>query len=218
MAEPEVRPPVLDVPIDKLAPAKWNYKTDGTPEQIEQLGRSIQEDASAGVMAVRELDGNGTLEVIDGNHRLYALRELGWSTVRVENFGGISLAKAVTIARRRNYQWFEDDPLKLGSLLKNVVVPEIPIAELAEYMPETREEIEHMIETVEFPWDKLGDEGGRKDKGDVYEIKIVVTPEIKEKWEEWRQRCTELLGYDSDMKCLELAVAEALNVPVESLQ
>jgi len=53
--------------IDNLVKAEWNYKTDGTEEQINKLIKSIKYDDSAGILAVRKL--NDKYEVIDGNHR-----------------------------------------------------------------------------------------------------------------------------------------------------
>ena len=63
---------------------------------------SIEEDKSVGVLAVREIDGK--FEVIDGNHRLEALIRMKWKKVPCENFGQITKAKAITIARRRNHK------------------------------------------------------------------------------------------------------------------
>ena len=103
-----------------LVKADWNYKTDGTEEQIEKLMASIGVDKSVGVLAVREKGKK--FEVIDGNHRLEAIKRLGWKKVPCENFGDISKAKAITIARRRNHKWFEDDVLAYAKLFKEDVL------------------------------------------------------------------------------------------------
>ena len=42
--------------IDNLVKAEWNYKTDGTEEQINKLIKSIKYDDSAGILAVRKLN------------------------------------------------------------------------------------------------------------------------------------------------------------------
>ena len=46
---------LVDIELKNLFKAKWNYKTDGTEEQIEKLCNSIKEDKSVGVLAVREI-------------------------------------------------------------------------------------------------------------------------------------------------------------------
>lgn len=149
----KIKPKVQAVTPDKVIKAEWNYKTEGTEADIEKLMLSIKEDESAGVLAVRELD-NGLLEVMDGNHRLEAIKRLGWPKIAVENFGKISLAKAVTIARRRNHSWFEDDLFKLGNLYKDVVVPELGIENLALIMPDTLEDINNLVNLGSFDWEK----------------------------------------------------------------
>ena len=54
---------VIKLPIEKLIKAEWNYKTDGTDDQIQKLMNSIEFDKSAGVLAVRKL--RDKYEVID---------------------------------------------------------------------------------------------------------------------------------------------------------
>ena len=75
---------VIKLPIEQLVKAEWNYKTDGTDEQIQKLMNSIEYDKSAGILAVRKI--RDKYEVIDGNHRLEALRRLNYKEVQVENF------------------------------------------------------------------------------------------------------------------------------------
>ena len=56
---------LMTVSIDELIKAKWNYKTDGSEEQIQKLMNSIEYDKSAGVLAVRKV--NDKYEVITQN-------------------------------------------------------------------------------------------------------------------------------------------------------
>ena len=148
---------IIELPVAQLVKADWNYKTDASPEQIEKLAASIRWDESAGVLAVREL-GKNKYEVIDGNHRLEAVRVLKWETVPCENFGEISLARAVVVARRRNYQWFEDNILSLSKLMTDIVFPEIPIADLVTFMPDTAESLEALgkLTSDPFVWNTDG--------------------------------------------------------------
>jgi len=147
-----VKPKVVTVSIEQLSKADWNYKTDGTPEQIQKLAESIRRDQSAGVPAVREISSD-QYEVIDGNHRLDALNLLHWSKVSVENFGPISQAEAVVIARRRNYQWFQDDVLKLSTLFRDVVLPEFPLEVLETFMPDSPEMLQSLARlSADFDW------------------------------------------------------------------
>ena len=114
---------VEKIAINKLIKADWNYKTDGTEEQITKLMNSIEYDNSAGVLAVRKV--RNKYEVIDGNHRLEALQRLKWKEVQVENFGDLPKSKAIILSRRRNHVWFDDDLVSFGTLLKEDVIPDI---------------------------------------------------------------------------------------------
>jgi len=204
----------IRVPIEQLVPAAWNYKSEGTPEQIEKLKKSIARDKSAGVPAVREVSGK--YEVIDGNHRLTALREMGVSEVVVEDFGKLSKADAILVARRRNHAWFTDDMLKLGELLKTEVLTNYSPGELAEFMPDTEREIAELAALSSYNW--KGKEGsGNGSPREGYEILRLELPEsLMRLWLEWKQRVAQEAGDPdvSDVKVLEYALAEALALPL----
>lgn len=136
-----------EIDINDVINADWNYKLDGEEEQIAKLKKSIERDGSAGVLAVRELE-DGKYEAIDGNHRLRALRELGLKVIRAESFGDLSIQEAVTVAVRRNYEWFEADDSKLSNILSDIVAPEIDVDELAEFMPYDEDELSALMADV----------------------------------------------------------------------
>jgi hypothetical protein len=205
---------LVEIDIKDLSKAEWNYKSDGTEEQIEKLCNSIKEDKSAGVVAVRELDGK--FEVIDGNHRLTALKKLKWEKVPCENFGDISKAKAITIARRRNHKWFEDDILAYAEIFKNDVLKEFTIDQLQTYMPDTKEEMENLENLLDFDWNQFKNNGEFEDE-ELRTVKFVVNKDVFESWLNWKEKCEMLLGYESEAKCFEFAIIEALNIPEESL-
>lgn len=116
-------PKLVDVALLREAP--WNYKEAGSEDQMESLRASIRRDGSAGVLAIRHLP-DGTLEVIDGNHRLRGLKKLGVTRVWCEDFGTITQGQAVLLSHRRNSQWFADDLDRLLPLLKTEVLPLFP--------------------------------------------------------------------------------------------
>lgn len=208
---------IVEIPIESLIKADWNYKSEGTPEQIQTLSESIKFDGSAGVLAVRELDGK--FEVIDGNHRLDAVKLAGWNKVPCENFGNISIAKAIIIARRRNHKWFEDDTLKFAELFRDKVLPEISIDEMVPFMPDTKEELESLSKLLNFDWNQFEKKAAESPQGEFeYEIKLKVSKETHELWQKWVGKAKEQLGYDNPSKAFEFAIVEVMNIPDESLK
>ena len=194
--------------IDNLVKAGWNYKTDGTEEQINKLIKSIKYDDSAGVIAVRKL--NDKYEVIDGNHRLEALQRIGWQQIQVENFGDISKAKAIIIARRRNHVWFDDDLKAFSDLIKNDVLPEIDTDTLKEILPDTPDEIDNLVNFGNFDWEEPT-EKEPKDNDGKKTIVVKVDESVYQMWQDWVKWCAEQTDYKSEPDAFEYLIIEAKN-------
>ena len=194
--------------IDNLVKAGWNYKTDGTEEQINKLIKSIKYDDSAGVIAVRKL--NDKYEVIDGNHRLEALQRIGWQQIQVENFGDISKAKAIIIARRRNHVWFDDDLKAFSDLIKNDVLPEIDTDTLKDILPDTPDEIDNLVNFGNFDWEEPI-EKEPKDNDGKKTIVVKVDESVYQMWQDWVKWCAKQTDYKSEPDAFEYLIIEAKN-------
>lgn len=211
--------------VNDLIHASWNYKTDGTEEQIQKLMAAIAKQGSCGVLMVREIevDGKNVFEVMDGNHRLTALRRLGWEECPIENFGKISQADAIVYTRQRNEQWFEDDKLKLAVLFSNEVFADYTPEYLSTILPDTLEQLHSYKALANVEWvppnlDGENDNGDAPPDEDKYKlVKLWVTEEVFNLWEKWLERAREITGLESDARAFEFAVIEALNVPEEQL-
>ena len=217
---------VVIIDVKDMILADWNYKTDGTEEEIDKLIESIKKDRSIGVLPVREvrIDEKIFFEVVDGNHRLVAARKMGIKKVPCENFGEIDIADAITIARRRNYSWFSDDIFKLQKIMNEHVFAKYPVEELTKFMPESKGFLESLQTMSELPWDKAKDfndaaNSAPPEDGGFTELKIKIPNETLEVWEKLKERFEEILGEPQpDYRVLEFALIEALNIPEERLQ
>ena len=216
--------PIIKVKVSQLVKAKWNYKTDGSPEIIQKLIKSAEYQKSIGVPAVRELKKTHygkpekKYEVIDGNHRLDALLLMKIKEITVENFGKITKGAAVLIAKQRNTLWFEDDTIKFAELFKQDILKDFTIDELETMLPMSKEELEGFEKLLDFDWAQFDDAGEPILKEGYKQIKFDVPEETYNLWLKWQKRCKELLGYDKEEKCFEFAVVEAMNIPEGSLK
>lgn len=205
---------IVKINIQDLVKADWNYKSDGTQEQIDKLINSINEDKSVGVLAVREIDDK--FEVIDGNHRLEALIQMKWKKVPCENFGAISKAKSITIARRRNHKWFEDDIIAYAELFRDEVLKEYSVEELEKFMPDLKEDMDNYQNMLDFDWDQYKKDFEYQEE-ELKSINIKVPEDTFNIWLKWKERVKEIGDYETDSKAFEYAVVEALNGTTEEV-
>ena len=128
--------------VGQLTLAPWNYKTDD-PDMLEKLKANIKKNGMIENLIVRTLD-DGTIEVVNGNHRLQAAIDLGIEKVMVFNLGYISDADAKRIAIETNETRFGVDNEQLSSLLQEIN-GKYDLEDLAESMPFNAIELEALM-------------------------------------------------------------------------
>ncbi len=80
-----------ELPIELLIEADWNYKEQDL-SLSRKLVENIRRNGQLENIIVRQLP-TGYFEVVNGNHRLVAFRELNFETVIVYDCGEISLVE-----------------------------------------------------------------------------------------------------------------------------
>lgn len=105
------------ISIDKLIKADWNYKKNDK-EQEKRLRANITKNGFIENLVVREIE-NG-FEVINGNHRLDVLSQLGIHNVMCYNVGKIDEIRAKRIAIELNETRFPSDTKSLNNLLEEL--------------------------------------------------------------------------------------------------
>ena len=112
----------IDIDINLLKNADWNYKktTDSIQKKIK---KSLSEYGYIENIIVRDLN-NGFYEVINGNHRLKALKELDTKTIHCYNLGIINDSTAKKIGYSLNEIKQDINPEKEFELLKNFIKDE----------------------------------------------------------------------------------------------
>lgn len=159
---------VKKVDIDKIVPNTWNPKSADPPE-MEYIKKSLQNNGYATPILVREKDGG--YEVIDGQHRLLAAKQLGYKKLYIYNAGEVSDedAKAMTIWMQTQVKFNESELAPLVMELNDLKI-ELPYNDL---------EIEGFRNLATFDFDEAWEEQTPLDveEKDEKTLTIVMTSE-----------------------------------------
>lgn len=112
------QPKFTSLPVSVLHKAEWNYKTEDA-RLSEKLRNNIKKNGQIENLIVRSL-ASGGYEVVNGNHRLDVLRELGVSEVAVCDLGEVSDAYAKRVAIETNETRFENDSQRLHDVFADL--------------------------------------------------------------------------------------------------
>lgn len=118
--------------IDALLPNPWNTNRITDPANEEKLRNSLKDLGTFKPILVREVLG-GFLEILGGEHRWKAAKQLGMKDVPIWNLGPIDDTKAKKIGLVDNARYGQDDLLGLAGLLKelgNDVMAIMPFSEI----------------------------------------------------------------------------------------
>jgi hypothetical protein len=129
------------VPIDEVMPNEWNPNVMD-PTTFEKEKKSIKELGFMGSILVRDYFGH--YQILDGEHRWKAMKELGYTEITVETVGEISdqVTKMLTI--HLNNLRGKDDIFKRAAILKELSDGQL------ELLPWSKEEIENEKKLVSF--------------------------------------------------------------------
>ena len=206
----------IEIPIDKLVKADWNYKTED-PDKQEKLKENIKRNGQIENIIIRELE-TGYFEVVNGNHRLTVFKDLGLKKVMCYNLGSISEQQAMRIAIETNETKFDSDSIILGERIKELT-KEFELEDLVSTLPYTEKEIENFKTLTDFDWEQYADkEIDTFDDAFDKTITITTSNETFKRWLELKDRFQNILGYENESKVFEFAIIEALNIPIKSLE
>ena len=156
------------VSIDLVHPNNYNPKAENTKEYYDVL-ESLKQNGLMSFIFVREVDGEDGFEIVDGEHRYLAAKELGYPEIYVYNLGKISEeeAKALTL-------WFEVqvpfDNVELAPIV-------VELSKLNIKLPYTEEQVEKFAELQKFDFDDLGEDEPVPEEEGFGNLTIKLTPE-----------------------------------------
>ncbi|TXH14371.1 MAG: hypothetical protein E6R03_09365 [Hyphomicrobiaceae bacterium] len=201
------------IKAEQLVKADWNYK-ENNEELTAKLVENIKRNGQIENILVRELE-TGFFEVVNGNHRVDALRHIEAPSVMCYDLGKITAEQAYRIAIETNETRFATDNVKLAGLIaelsKNTSAEDLLLT-----MPYTNDELQNFIGMASFDFKQYEEQGEQEHGADSGagqpRLSFLATADIKVAWAEWQARCKKLHPkMDSDEAVFYQALAAALD-------
>lgn len=164
--------PTMIIPLERIHFAPWNYK-----ETDERMAAKLQEAMRINgyiskmvVANLAEMPDENFFEVIDGNHRLKALQEIGVKEAQAIYAGLLDLPDRQRIGAELNELRFASDHLALADVLDSIRL-EFDVGQLEKTMPYSQADFAafaRLKTLAENPGQ--ASEGEAKEKGSVPDI------------------------------------------------
>ena len=136
---------------DYFAKLKANIRDTGQYPALIVRNLTNSAKYGQGTPIFERAGGENALQIIDGFHRWKILGELGHSTVLVDNWGALSDTDALRLLATLNRLRGNDDSARRASIL-SLLRREMDGAErVAEYLPESAEDLMRKIERMDVP-------------------------------------------------------------------
>lgn len=191
---------VRTVPIDSVVPNTWNPNRQSAAK-FEQTCKVIKQYGFLDPCTVRSGRPKGKkfakLEIIDGEHRWRAAKELGYTEILVEDVGRMADAVAKTLTDIMNNLQGENDPARWADMVEQIRQEDAAYLEFLPYEPAEFE----MLEATARGWDEQP--SGKPDKppaGDELFRKFSVSlpPDLMTRAKDVMRRIKAAHASDSD--------------------
>lgn len=194
----QIRGTELIVAIDSVKPNPWNYNKQND-FIFEREKTSIQKNGFIISVLVREIDGG--YEIIDGEHRWKACKELGYDKISVKNLGKVDDVKAKTLTILLNEIKGTPEQVQLSRLL-NEIKDSTSLEELQIVMPYDKGQLDVMLKVTEFDWETLKQNGSNNTDIITGVLSIMLQGQdgvfVKEVFEKIKTK----LGFKTDEECV----------------
>ena len=159
---------LMMIAISDVRTNNWNPKDKETKE-YKQVVKSLDVNGFMSPIVVRQVKGKDGYEIVDGEQRFTAAKELAYNTIPIYNLGYISDtdAKSKTI--------FAEVAVPFNEIDLSHLVVELDEASVA--LSYTEAEIADFRHMSEFSFDNFDDDDGEFEDNDVKTFKVVLGDE-----------------------------------------
>lgn len=183
------------VPIDSVQPNTVNPNVM-SKSTFEKLKKNFQEKGFYGSVIVREHIVEGYYEILDGEHRWKAAKELGWTEIPVENAGKISDDELKFHTINFNNARGKDDVFKLAEIMSELDEGQ------QQLLPWTADEIEHTTKLIEFDFSQYNKESELPERTPGMLVVLPFNAEESQVWLKVKETLVEkgFIGTDNSKK------------------
>jgi ParB-like chromosome segregation protein Spo0J len=201
----------LSIPVDRLRANSWNPNKMDEAMYAKEL-KSIERFGFVDPVTVREV-GMHDYEIIDGEHRVKAARELGMTEVPCHNLGLLDDDTARELTIVLNETRGTSDRERLSELLKDLASRRDE-RQLREIMPFGRERFDELLDRKTIDWSgleekrqALAEQSERRWVERVYRMPVAAAEVV----DDAVARVMESEEVAEDWRALELIAAEYLS-------
>jgi len=141
-----------EINLNEYNPKK-GFDSDETKRQFEDLKKSMKANGYLMQIIVRENE-EGKFEVVDGEHRYLALKELGIEEIKVTNLGKLTREQAIKKTLNIEKIKIPLDEIMTAELLKELSLTQ-DIESLSQDVPFSVDEITNKLKLLEFDFDAM---------------------------------------------------------------
>lgn len=202
------------VAIDTITPSPWNPAKIDERRLIEDAKTNILRVGFIGAIFVRDMrtvsEWPTDWQIVDGEHRWQALRELEAVNCPVIDMGVMEDDQAKVETLNFNFIHGQMEALPVAILIKEQY--DKRGEDLAVMLAKSREEIDHLVEMVKFDWDNFKYDPGEKDTRQLFvRHMFVLTIEQDEVICQALERMALISDLETESRALELLCADWLS-------
>lgn len=206
----------IQIDIAKLVKADWNYKEEDA-EMSAKLEENLKKNGQIENIIIAD-NGDGTFEVVNGNHRLDLFLKLGINEPMCCNLGTIPIEERKRIAVETNETKFQNNTVRLSELLIEIS-QKYPQEDLEASLPFKKAELEALLNIGNFDFNQYqsGEDETFNANEEYIEVKFKVAKSVYENWQQLIKKLSSSIPNITESRAFEFAVTEAINIPDESI-
>lgn len=212
----------LKLPIDRLNPNEWNPNVL-PKEKYAKLKKWIrkcrEETGKVPLPVVVRPISSSRFEIIDGEHRWRATKELGYTDIDCHIYE-CDTKTAKLLTNSLNYLKGEPDKVKEASYVQDLINEGLSLEEIVQHTDYTEDRLDDMvltagIEIEDVDMDDAKEEESEKKLESWIDLKFTVPVEVAEIIEAEIARIgTVLTGKNIRGRCLEFMAVNSANTPL----